>query len=231
VSRSTNPSVARAAALRLACRLSLLAVLPLLAGGCNLLGIGSVMAYKMGAVPKNPAQYTPQRTPMLVLVQNDEHQSEAQVQADGLSRLLADQIQKHDVAPVINPDDLQTLKDQHPTDFSTMSARAIAQALNAQQVLLIELHTADVTSLTGGDGYVGSSSASVKLIDAATGNTLWPTDEGGYGLSSRTQIDSPQGARDPQDVRRRLNADLADKIAKLFYAWAPDNMAPEGYVE
>jgi hypothetical protein len=212
-------------------RLSLVAALPLLIGGCNLLSVASVGAYKLGMVPKNPAQYTPARTPMLVLVENFEHQSMATVQAEQLSRFLANEIQLHDVAPVVNPEQLQELKDSRPKEFPTMSVSAVAQALGAQQVLYVQLTTADVTPLSGGDGFTGSSTVSVKLIDAATGNTLWPNDQSGYGVSSKTQVDSPQGARDPQEVHRRLNADLADKIARLFYPWSPENMAPEGYTE
>ena len=221
--RAAQRQHSRAATLALGA--ALLAVLPLLSG-CDLLGVASVAAYKMGVGGKVPAKFTPARTPMLVLVEDYQHQSSVTVQAEQLSRLLANEIQTHDVAPVINPEQLQALKDAKPAEFPTMSVSAVARALGAQQVLYVQLTSSEVEPLSGGDGFTGASSASVKLIDGATGNTIWPTDEAGYGVSSRAQIDSPHGARDPQDVRRRLNVDLADKISKLFYEWDQGNLAP-----
>jgi hypothetical protein len=198
--------------------------------GCNLLGAAGVAAYKISGPPKVPAKYTPQRTRMLVLVENYEHLSSANVQADLLARLLANEIQTHDVAPVVHPQELQALKDSKGEQYRGMSIASVGRALDATQVLYVQLQSNDVSPLNGGEGYTGSTTAVVKLVDVGTGNTLWPTDQSaGYAVAARTPIQSPRGARDVQELHRALYADLASQISRLFYAWQPEDMSPQNY--
>jgi hypothetical protein len=213
---------------RLACALVMILAGGMLSG-CNLLGAAAVVGYKVAGPPKVDAKYVPARTPMLVLVENYEHQSTTSLQSDLLSRTLAQQIQVHDIAPVINPAQLQALRDSRGDAYSKMSITEIARELGAAQVLYVQLETADASPLSGGEGYTGSARAKIKLVDATSGNTLWPKNEQQYPVAAQTQIDSAHGAADPLSVRRQLYDQLADQVSKLFYAWQPEDMSPGTY--
>jgi hypothetical protein len=205
-------------------------ILVFIPAGCSALGVA---AYKLAGPPDNPALYTPNKTrPMLVLVENYRHQSSVAAHADTLARQLAAALEAHKVAPVIDLDKLQSLRDSRPAEYPTMSVTRIAQAVGASQVLYVQLHSSDVAPLLGGEGYTGQATASVKIIDADTGATLWPADmSDGYGVSASTQLGTASGAGSPMDVRQRLYVKLTDQIARLFYKWKPEDMRPEGFTE
>ena len=197
--------------------------------GCAAVGVA---AYKLHGPPKVPAKYTPAKTPMLVLVENYQHQSSVNAHADVLARNLADMLASHDVAPQVSLDKLQSLRDSRPAEYSTMALNRIAREVGASQVLYVQLRSSDVAPLLGGEGYTGEATATVKVIDGASGATLWPVDMSeGYGVSAATKIDSQRGGGSPMDVRQRLYTQLADEISRLFYKWQPENMTPEGYTE
>lgn len=207
---------------------SILCLLMLALAGCPALGVA---AYKIMGPPPVPAKYVPAKTPMLVMVENYHHQSSANAHADLLGRLVMRQIEINDIAPIIDPDKLQELKDEKAGEFAKMSIQAIGQAVGAEQVLYIELHNSDITPLVGGEGFSGKSSASVKLISVHDGQTLWPTDIAqGYTVSGSSRFHAAD-AQDPMKVRQKLYGQMSDQIAKLFYKWKPDDMSPETYGE
>jgi hypothetical protein len=196
--------------------------------GCTVLGVG---AYKLMGPPANPAKYTPDKTPMLVLVENYQYQTSANSHADILSRQLFGAMEMHDVAPMIPPEKLQELRDAKPLEFSTMPINRIGQEAGATQVLYVELKSSDIDPLLGGEAYQGKAVATVKIVDAATGDTIWPTDiSGGYPVAASTKLGTKTGAT-PMAVRQKLYVQLADEISKLFYKWRPEDMRPDTFVE
>jgi hypothetical protein len=194
-------------------------MLLLLLGGCTVLGVA---AYKFAGPPPVEAQYTPAKVPMLVLVENYQRQSSGRANADLLARYVSDQLSDHDVAPIIPPQELDDLRTSHP-DFSTMSMSAIGKALAAEQVLYVQMIRDDVAPLVGGESLQGEMRMRVKIVDVASGETLWPTDlSDGHEIALSTQLGSDAGGRTAREVQQRLDASLADEIAKLFYKWKPE---------
>ena len=196
--------------------------------GCTALGVA---AYKLAGPPPNPAMYTPAKTPMLVLVENYQQQTAVNAQADMLTRQLFGAMEAHDVAPMVALEKLQELKDAKPVEFPTMPINRIGQEVQATQILYVELKGSETHALVGGEGFQGQASAVVKIVDAATGDTLWPTDVGGgYPVSAATKIGKDSDAT-PMAVQQKLYAKLADDISKLFYKWKPDDMTPDDFLE
>ena len=193
--------------------------------GCQALG---VLAYKILGPPAVAAQYVPNKTrPMLVLVENYQHQSSAAAASDLLGQYVAHDLQTYQIAPIVPPEELQALRDERGADFRTMSITSIGQAVGAEQVLYIQLQSSDVTPLAGGESFSGQAAATVRVVDAATGETLWPSDiSAGYGVSANVKLGGTS-AKSVQDVRRELNIRLTDEISRLFRKWKPDDMAPE----
>jgi hypothetical protein len=196
--------------------------------GCSALGVA---AYKLAGPPANPAKYTPAKTPLLVLVENYQHQSSVDSHADMLARQLFGALEAHDVAPLVPPERLQAFHDAKPLEFPTMSISHIGQMVDASQVLYVELKSSDITPLLGGESYQGQAMATVKLVDTGTGQTLWPTDEsGGYPVSAATKMGKDSGAT-PMAIRQKLYVQLADDISKLFYKWKPEDMTPDDFID
>ena len=89
--------------------------------------------------------------------------------------------------------------------------------------------------MPGGDALSGQIAASVKVVDVASGDTLWPTDiaeEAGYPVSASTKLGTggrAGGAGSVADVRQHLYLQLSDEIARLFYKWQPEYDEPGGF--
>lgn len=206
----------------------LLSVTLLSLTGCPVMGVA---AYKVLGPPPVPAKYVPAKEPMLVMVENYQHQSSASAHGELLARMVMREVEINDIAPIIDPDKLQELKDAHPKDFDKMSIQAIGESLGAKQVMYIELNNSDITPLVGGEGYSGKTSANVKIIDVSDGATLWPKDIAqGYSVSASSKITAAQ-AQDPMKVRQKIYTQMSDEIAKLFYKWKPEDMSPSTYGE
>jgi hypothetical protein len=196
--------------------------------GCTALGVA---AYKLHGPPKVPAEYVPEPKPMLVLVENYQHQSSVNAHADLLGRMLVKELEARRVAPIVPLDRLQELRDARPRDFQTMSMSTIGREIGAEQILYVQLHNSDVTPMAGGNALTGQTSASVKVVDVATGDTLWPggiAAEAGHPVAAATKLGTSNGGN-IQDVRQRMYVDLSHQIARLFYKWQPENDEPEGF--
>ncbi|MEO6434610.1 MAG: hypothetical protein ABIP55_02465 [Tepidisphaeraceae bacterium] len=192
--------------------------------GCSVLGIA---AYKIAGPPAVPAQYVPARTPMLILVENFQYQTSAAAPSDVLARYIAADLQKHNVAPLIPLEKLQAMRDAGAPEYTKMSITAIGRELGAAQILYVQLHSSDVTPLSGGEALHGQAAASVKVVDVATGQNLWPTDiAGGHVVAAKAQASSSRQAT-PADVHQQLTIKLTEQISRLFYKWKPDDMAPQ----
>ena len=203
-----------------------------LLSGCQAAG---VLAYKLHGPAKVPAQYVPQKTPMLVLVENYEHQSSVNAHADLLAHMLVKELGERKIAPIISLEKLQELRDARPGEFPTMSMASIGRELGADQILYVQLHRTDVTPMMGAaggsDALTGQTSASVKVVDVATGDTLWPggiSSDAGYPVSAATKLAAHNGAN-VADVRQRMYVQLGHDIAKLFYKWQPEYEEAEGF--
>jgi hypothetical protein len=192
-------------------------------GGCQVLGLA---AYKLHGPAKVPAKYLPERKPMLVLVENYRHQSSVNAHADVLAQFVMKDLEQHKVAPLVPLERLHALRDAQRDEFGRMSIAAIGRETGASQVLYVQLHRSDVTPLAGGDTLDGKSEASVKVVDVATGETLWPAGvaaEAGYPVSAATKLGAANaGVSNVADVRQRLYYELGNQIGRLFYKWQPE---------
>jgi hypothetical protein len=215
-----------------AVRMLLFILLPssfiLFSSGCQVLG---VLAYKVHGPPKVPAQYVPQQKPMLVLVENYEHQSSVNPHADLLARMVVKEMGERKIAPLIPLEKLQELRDARPSEFPTMSMASIGREVGADQILYVQLHRSDVTPMSGGNTLTGQTAASVKVVDVASGDTLWPDGvaaEAGYPVAAATKLGTDKGTN-VADVRQHMYAQLSHEVVKLFYKWQPEYEEAEGF--
>jgi hypothetical protein len=204
---------------------SVLLLLSVLLSGCTAAG---VLAYKLAGPTPVDAKYTPAKTPLLILVENH-RQPSMTVGPDVLTGYLAEQLTDNKVAPLVPTEKLQALRDAKPEEYKTMSISAIGKAVGASQVLYVQFNVDDVTQLAGGDSLQGKTDVVVKMIDVASGKTLWPDTSEGYGVGSSSSLGTESSQGTPVEVHRRMYTILADKIAKLFYRWQPEDDTPESF--
>ncbi len=205
--------------MRYVCGVAIGLMLLLMSGGCAMTGAA---LYKVTGPPDIPAKHELAKVPTLLLVENYRHQSSVNAQAETLARQLADDLQANKLGPIISLDEVQALRDAHPKEFPTMSMVELAKELGAKQIVYVQLHSADVSPLAGGTGYAGSATATVKVVDGTTGQTVWPIEQAeGYGVTAQTKMGGkhyPTAA----DVRNMLYADLTVQISQLFHKWKPE---------
>lgn len=182
----------------------------------------SAITYKVMGPDPIPAAYVPEQEPMLVLVENYRNPSESYLDAERFTPHLIQNLTDNKVAPIVDPVELYALRDRKPGQLQKMSIAAIGREVGAKQVLYVDLVTCDVDLGAGSDTFKGSIAVRVKIIDAQSGEILWPTHAtDGYPVSFETPV-----TRAAEGVTRDTVLDMtyrgaADQVAKLFYTWKP----------
>ena len=200
-----------------------LLLLLLLLPGCT--WVHALSSKVMGPEPVE-AQYIPLPEPMLVLVENFRAASTTQLDAEMLTRYINTELTEHNIAPVIDFDKLAALRTDPTMNFREMKIDAIGRAVGAKQILYVDLVSTSVAAPIGGEVYVGRAAARVKIVDATTGETRWPSDitEGAPMSYQTPSIPAEKGGDDPMRVRQRLDEALAGRIGRLFYKWSPEDV-------
>lgn len=211
-------------------------LLPLLLSGCNWIGGGAVIAHKvLGPGAVDPV-YVLGPDPVLVLVENYRNPVGAMADAEQVTSLVTKELQdnlkaKKEGDPVqltlIDPEKLIELQNTRPAEYGRMKIPQIGKALGAKKVVYVDLIASGVNVTPGSELLRGRFIANVRVIDTATGQTLFPSDvPDGLPISWETK---PQRMTDevyPAAVRERSLRVGSNYIARLFYKWKPED-APD----
>jgi TolB-like protein len=193
--------------------------------GCTTLG---ALAYKVTPPPKIQPVYTMPKEKTLVLVENYRNPGVSDQDTERLGREITDQLKKHSIAPVIDPDTLFDYRSDNGGTFDQMSIASIGQALGAKQVLYV-----DVVDY-GGDWTLASNmlhpkaTIRVRVVDVKTGNTVWPDQAArGYPMNIELQYAEIKDAGTAMDAEEAICQSTADHVAKLFYAHEEDEVSQD----
>ena len=193
-------------------------------GGCETIGfVASVFDDE-----DIPALYEPTDRPTLVLVEDApqpvlDQPDLADLIAGRVGQILATQ---NVIAQTIPPGTVAELRARTP-DFDTDPKRwniaHIGREVGAEQVIYISLQEFGLTE--EGVIFRPRAVARVKLVDANSGSRLFPSSQDQYGSSghpivTQRNYGSMDGANQTTFtiLARRLAEDLAQDIAKVFYA-------------
>ena len=192
--------------------------------GCAMVG---AVAHKVVGEPPVPAQYMPDKNkPMFVLVENYRNPAAGRMDGQRLMLHLADELRRHRVAPVVDPEEANALRAR--ADYRTMKVEEVGAAAGAKQVLYVHLGAVSIDNTVGGEMIKASAEMRVRVVDVATGRTLWPTDtpEGHLLMAqtswSRTSTGAPEGIDEPA-LRDQVARGAANQIVRLFRKWHPDD--------
>jgi hypothetical protein len=188
----------------------------------------AVIAHKVMGPPPIPAQYVPAKEPMLVLVENYHNPSATAIDGRFLELRIEEELQVRNIAPVIRADRLESVRSDPA--YEKMTIPAIGRAVGAKQVLYVNVRAFGVESTVGGEMIKGNSEATVRVVDAATGDTRWPNDNPtGYPLKVTTPWLRQGADATEASLRDRMADQTADALVKLFRKYSPDD--DEGPVE
>jgi hypothetical protein len=185
--------------------------------GCNI--INPVVAI-VTPPPTIEAQYVPENKPLLVVVENFSNPSMNEIDSQRLTYRISEQLEANKVAPIVHPDRLFQLRDAQGDDFRKMSIPQIGNALQAYQVLYVNVREMDVVADTTGLIARSNASLAVRIVESETGRTLWPPDVA-EGQPVNVSFDYKIAGKHPSDQRTRepMYGAVSDRIAKLFYKW------------
>ena len=191
---------------------SILVFSPLLTiAGCSW---GGALAHKFVGPPPIPAQYKPAKEPMLVLVENYRNPSASMLDANRLAMVLREELRRNDVAPVVSANRLDEA--QSDPAYAKMSIPAVGRATGAKQVLYVHVGRLGVEETVGGEMIKGSADMTVRIVDAATGDSRWPIDPAGHPVAIETPWLRRQEGADEASLREQMSRRAADYIVKLF---------------
>jgi len=202
-----------------------LPLLLLFAAACGPIG---AIAYKLQPDPTQEARYKLKDRPTAILVENYENPDLAANDSELLTRDLYDRITKVEVdkkklATFVPFQKVLDLRNSKPKDFPTMTMSQIGKAVGAEQIIYVDLQNGGVAPLGTGAAMQGKAHAMVKVIDVATGDTLWPTDMAeGFPVNAQTNPLAGQEVTSYNAVREQLYDTMGDQIAKLFYKYTID---------
>lgn len=197
-----------------------LAPLPLVLAlaGCNVIG---ALAYKTAGPPAVPAEFKPPQRPTLVFADANEAGRATFADADALARFVERQLIDRQVCPMVGSDRVLDLRGRD-VKFSRWSIAEVGRSVGAEQIIYIDVTEARISQVIGARSQRGFASARVRVIDAAEGALLWPTEsQQGYPVQFETPLTSLDDRLTPVEVRNAALLGLADQIGKLFYDWKP----------
>lgn len=194
--------------------------LPLLAGGCQLIGLA---AHAYGPAAVKPRYVLDQR-PLIVYVQTPPDPSGHDIgQADALARAIEAQLQANDLAPIVPSLSIAELRSSRPQQFVQMRPDAIARAVGAEQLLWISVLDSSISPAAGSGVFKGQMSVEVRVVDASDARQLWPDDSSdGAVITCQTPMLRAADHISAATVQRDLYLATADQVAKLFYRHKPD---------
>jgi hypothetical protein len=187
--------------------------------GCSVLGFAAQAA---AGPPTVSAAYALPKRPTVVLAERFDNPGESKLDADAIARFVTDELRQRNVVPFVDPNRAEALRQRDPAAYHDMTVAAIGRAVEAEQVIYINVIASDVETAPGTDMLRGTGEVLVKVVDARTGATRWPTDaDAGRPVGAQTRMYSPreQGVTE-STVRTLLHRQLADRVARLFYSYS-----------
>jgi hypothetical protein len=188
----------------------------LLLTSCRLAGVA---AYKLSGPPTIQPQYTPPKTPILVLAENFQNPSTCAYESEQLAWEIGQQMTDHAVAPVVSSDKLRQLRARPDISMRKLTLSDIGRETGAQQILYINIRDCQWEALPGTRMVRGQINVLVKLIDVSTGQTVWPDlVSDGKPLSAKIPYTEQSSTGDGMILKEKMCRQLGDQIAQLFYA-------------
>jgi hypothetical protein len=192
--------------------------------GCAL---PSALMYKVMGPPAIPPKYVFPQKPVLLLVENAHSGSVAIPEADELSKVVYDELQAHQVAPLIDPARVHELRDRDGAAFSKMTISEIGRQLGAAQVLYLHVDQLDIDVPQGSDVVKVKIAIEAKAIDVPTAQTVWPMSGETEPYKYESRPERLETGMTRAALSHQVLRESGEEIARWFYAFKPETMGEE----
>jgi hypothetical protein len=193
--------------------------------GCNIVG---AVLYKVSPPPKTPARYKPVQETAVIYIENSRNRGANEIDNEQLARLLGDELRANKVVPLVADNAVNQLRDRDPAAFAKMTVPEIGRAVGAKQVIYVDLSRIFIDVDDTDQMVRGEMDASVRIIDARTGQNRWPEDaQQGWPVSFSTPFAPLASGTTEAGYRRKMHEAMAQRISHLFYDWQDDNSASQ----
>lgn len=221
-------TVERAATIRAAIRVAVIAAAAATLGSCNILQPAAYLA--MGQT-KKPAMYELEDRPTLVFV--DDRNNAIPINSSRVRRQIADDVSKQlmtrDLVTVtISPRDAMALSRNRDREGNLMSMGELGETVGAEQLIYVEM-----LSYRGSPDNVTArpvAACRVKVIDVVNRVRLFPAPDAERDWQD-VAVQGPQMSPDlyrssdgRAQIEQLLSAEIADKVTRLFYKHIPDEL-------
>jgi len=193
--------------------LAVTALLLLCAGGCQYIGA----IFDKLDDGKSPAEYTPTREDMLILVEDSKNPDLIGTLGERVTNNVAEDLTTHKINQLIDTKKVLEFRAENREQYQKMSLLALAHMFKARQVLYADVVSFTVSAPIGSETAKGTLTAHVKIVDAQTGDTRWPQDAGTriVTVESPTLPLKADGSLEP--LNDYIVDRLSQKISELFY--------------
>jgi hypothetical protein len=190
--------------------------------GCSVIG---TMIYNVTGPPPVNALFDLPEKPTIVLVENYTNPDGSTIDADQIAHQVTDQLKDHTKVTMLDPDKLSELREQDPAKYHKMSIEAIGKAVDAKQVVFVDLVKADTSADATGSVVHSVATAHVRVIDIDKNSvTIWPTGNKEGKEVSATEDFGLEDTVVGRAKQTKMLSEVSDQISKLFYRWNPEDM-------
>lgn len=169
---------------------------------------------------KIPPLYVPSTRPTAVLVESYRVKGNVLGVRDSLAGFISAELEKNKVAEMVPTHRVYDLRTSDHRAFRALTVDQIGRKVGAEQVIYVDVLEARVVESVGNQVVAGRVSAQVKVVEVATGRTLFPSGlEEGHLVSVETPFARTDDLTTPERVKEALCRTAASQIARLFYTY------------
>jgi hypothetical protein len=179
--------------------------------------------YTLGMVPKqeSKADFKLPAGPVMVLVDDDQDLIQPPIARQALVDALAKQLKEHKIAERVTTNEEIARLRQTEANFDQRGAREVGKMGGAKTVVWIVVKQFNVESDLDMTVTPATFVATLKVVNAEAKKReevrLWPPDREGRLMSVTVAPQDVRACKSRAEVHEKMGAEMADKIAKLFY--------------
>lgn len=195
----------------------LLLAIALLAG-CVAVG---VVAHKFSGPQTVNAKYVLPEGPTLVLVETYKNPAGTFVMSELVARAIIEDLKSADPPPSLTPvEKLYRFRDAQPSRLAAMKIGDVATAVDARQVIYVNVVRTTVEPVAGGEFLQGDLLVQVKVVDRE-GRMLWPESGEGYPVGTSTPTVQTSAAVNATTLEDQMARTVGTNVGRLFHPWKP----------
>ncbi len=186
--------------------------------GCNIVG-GGVQLINETIMPGKKVQAEHDMQDKDVLIWVDDVALDGQYVAfkKYLTQKLSDQLEEHQAAKsIVQYKRIAHYRVSHP-EYSQQTIAELGQAFNADHVLYVLINDFTWVHEAGEGYYRPKLTGYVKVIDATSGDRLWPKDQIHFPLVINANLTQGQGSTFETKLMKEFSEQISQRVSPCFY--------------